>query len=172
MYRDILIQALWFIFLVVLQVFILNQMLQFNLLNPFVYPLFILLLPVNTPFWLVFSLCFVLGISVDLLEFTSGIHAAATVLMGFVRIWFLKASLNKENFEKNISPSIRNKGLAWFAIYAFILLLVHHTFLYFLEVFTFGEFLFTLLKTILSAILSLFLIVLLEYLFLPLGKNN
>ena len=97
MYRDILLQSIRFIFLVVLQVFVLNQMFQYNLLHPFVYPLFILLLPVNTSFFLVLILSFVIGYTVDLLQLTSGIQAAATVFMGFLRIFFLQATLSKEN---------------------------------------------------------------------------
>ncbi len=172
MYRDILVQIGRFVFLVVLQVFVVNQMLQYNLVNPFIYPVFILLLPVNTSFFLVLALSFSMGLVVDLLQFTSGIHASATVFMGFLRIFFLRNTLTKENYEKNIQPNIQNKGLAWFSIYAIILLLAHHTVLYFLEVFTFGEFLFTLLKILLSAVASLVIIILLQYLLLPLSKKQ
>jgi hypothetical protein len=84
----------------------------------------------------------------------------------------LRASLSKENFEKNIKPNIQEKGLAWFTVYAIILLFGHHLVLYFLEVFTFGEFLFTLLKTILSVAASLLIIILLEYLLMPVGKKQ
>jgi hypothetical protein len=171
-YRDILNQSVRFMFLVVLQVFVVNQMLQYNLVNPFIYPLFILILPVNTSFVIVLSLSFFIGIVVDLLQFTSGIHAAATVFMGFLRIFFLRTTLSKDNFEKNIKPDIQNKGLTWFSIYAIVLLLAHHFVLYFLEVLTFGEFFFTLLKTILSAAASLLIIILLEYLLMPLSKKQ
>ncbi len=172
MYRDILLQSIRFIFLVVLQVFVLNQMFQYNLLHPFVYPLFILLLPVNTSFFLVLILSFVIGYTVDLLQLTSGIQAAATVFMGFLRIFFLQATLSKENFEKNIKPNIRDKGLAWFSIYAIILLFAHHLVLYFLEVLTFKEFFYTLLKTSLSAIVSVLISILLEYLLMPTTKKE
>ncbi len=172
MYRDILFQTLRFLFLVALQVFVVNQMLQYNLVNPFIYPLFILLLPVNTSFLLVLFLSFTLGLAVDLLQFTSGIHAAATVFMGFLRIFFLRTLLSKENYEKNITPDIRNKGLAWFSVYAFVLLFFHHLMLYFLEVFTFAEFEFTMMKTLLSVIASLVIIILLEYLLIPVSKKE
>jgi hypothetical protein len=171
-YRNILIQCLRFIFLVVLQVFVVNQMLQYNLVNPFVYPMFILLLPVNTAFWLVALLSFAVGITIDLLQFTSGIHAAATVFMGFARMMFFERTLTIENLEKNINPDIGNKGLAWFSIYAFILLFLHHAILFFLEVFTFREFVFTITKTALSALASLMLIILIDYLLKPAAKKR
>jgi hypothetical protein len=170
--RYIFIQVLRFVFLVVLQVFVINQMLRYNLVNPFVYPMFILLLPVNTSYLLVLGLSFLIGFVVDAMQFTSGLHTGATVLLGYLRIFFLNASLSKENTEKNITPDISNKGLAWFAVYAFVLLLAHHILLYFLEVFTFGEFLYTLLKSALSAVASLLIIILLEYLFMPVGKKQ
>ncbi len=172
MYRDIFNHTARFVFLVILQVFVVNQMLQYNVVNPFIYPLFILVLPVNTSFVLLLSLSFLIGITVDLLQFTSGIHASATVFMGFLRIFFLRASLSKESFEKNIKPDIRNKGLAWFSVYAIILLIAHHLVLFFLEVMTFREFWFTMLKTALSAAASLVIIILLEYLFMPVGKKQ
>lgn len=92
--------------------------------------------------------------------------------MGFLRIYFLRASLSKENFEKNIKPDIRDKGLAWFSVYAIVLLFAHHLVLYFLEVNTFREFFFTILKTSLSALASLLLVILLEYLLMPTSKKQ
>ena len=172
MYRDILIQTIRFVFLVVLQVFVVNQMLQYNVVNPFIYPIFILLLPVNTSFFLLIALSFFMGTVVDLLQMTSGIHASATVFMGFLRIFFLRNTLSKENFEKNIRPNIQNKGLAWFSIYVILLLVAHHMLLFFLEVLSFGEFFFTLMKIFLSAAASLLIIILLEYLFMPLSKKQ
>ncbi len=171
MYRDILIQTIRFFFLVFLQVFVVNQMLHYNGVNPYIYPLFILLLPVNTSYFLLLSLSFCIGFFVDLLQFTSGIHAAATVLTGFLRIFFLRFSLSKENYEKNIDPNIKEKGVAWFSIYALILLFIHHFVLYFLEVFTFSEFFFTFLKAVLSAFTSVLIIILIEYLFMPTSKK-
>ncbi len=172
MYRDILIQVFRFVFIMALQVFVVNQILQYNLVNPFIYPLFILILPVNTSFFWVLSLSFAIGVVADLFQMTAGIHAAATVFMGFLRIFFLNTALSKENFEKNISPNIQNKGLTWFTIYAMLLLAVHHFVLYLLEVLTFNEFFYTSLKAILSAAASLLIIILLEYLLTPTGKKK
>jgi glucan phosphoethanolaminetransferase (alkaline phosphatase superfamily) len=66
---------------------------------------------------------------------------------------------------KGHSPSLKNQGIKWFAYYSIILILVHHSALFYLEIFRFKEFFQTLLRVLLSSLFTLLLVFLSEYLF-------
>src|SRR3569833_4065617 len=88
MSRVILINFLRFISLIFLQVFLLKNITLYNLSTPYLYIMFILLLPVETPNLLLFALSFLMGITIDAFYDTPGLHAASCVLLAFVRILF------------------------------------------------------------------------------------
>lgn len=147
-----------FIFLVLLQVLVLNNIQLNGYLNPFLYVLFILMLPFSTPKWLVILLSFILGITIDLFTNTGGIHAFSSVLMGFVRHPVLKLIAPREGYDVKHVPTLQEFGFSWFFSYAGILVLVHHTSYFFLEVFRLSSFFHTLSRVILSLFFSLTLI--------------
>jgi rod shape-determining protein MreD len=120
--------------------------------------LFILLLPFETPGWFVLVLSFFTGITIDLFSNTPGIHAAATVFMGFLRPYILQTIAPRDGYEPGTFPRTAYMGFAWFFKYAFILVLVHHLLLFIIEVFKFSDFHFVLVRTLLSTIFSTLLI--------------
>jgi len=69
--------------LILFQVFVLNNIQVSGYINPYMYVLFILLLPFETPRWLLLISGFAIGISIDLFANTPGMHASATVFMAF-----------------------------------------------------------------------------------------
>lgn len=73
-----------FIALVLIQVLIMNKVNFYGFLNPYIYILFILLLPFETPGWLLLVLSFSMGLTVDLFSGTLGLHAASSVFAGFM----------------------------------------------------------------------------------------
>ena len=74
-----------FFFLVFFQVLILNNIQLGGYINPYFYIYFILLLPFETPRWLLLILSFLLGLTIDVFVNTPGVNAAACVLMAFAR---------------------------------------------------------------------------------------
>src|SRR5674476_97570 len=85
MIKDFGKYIIMFVVLVLVQVLILNNIQFSGLINPYMYILFILLLPFTIPGYLLLGLSFLLGISIDIFTNTPGIHAGATVLLGFMR---------------------------------------------------------------------------------------
>ncbi len=154
---------LMFIFVVLIQVLILNQLQISGYLNPYFYVLFILLLPVSTPRYLVLLLAFIIGFSIDFFSDTPGLHAAATTLLGYLRtpVLYLVSGRGSDMAEY---PTLKNNGLRWFLIYSVLLVLIHHFFLFYMEVFSFAGFFRTLIRVIFSTILSVFVIVLSQFL--------
>lgn len=147
-----------FFFLVLLQVLLLNHIQLSGFLNPFLYVLFILLLPFETPNWLLLFLAFALGISVDAFSDTLGMHAAASVFMAFLRPWVLNALVVRDEYEVGTSPGILHYGFSWFIKYTIILVFAHHLFLFTLEAFTFRYFINTIGRTLLSVCFTTLLI--------------
>lgn len=161
----LLSNSLRFILLVFVQIFMLKNMVIYDLNVPYLYVLFILLLPFETPNWLLFFLSFLLGITVDLFNDTLGLHAAACTILALVRILFIAITVQKDNYDSDPEPSLSIMGFRWFFFYALILTLIHHFFLLNFEVFKFSEIPSTLSRVILSSLFTLTLIFVSELLF-------
>lgn len=154
-----------FAILILVQVLIIDNMELGRFINPFIYVLFIILLPFETPDWLLLLLGFVLGITIDMFSDTAGMHAAACVFMAYVRPGILKLFSPREGYEIGIQPTIQYLGVPWFVSYSGILILLHHLVLFYIEIFRFSEFFSTFFRVIVSALFTLLLVVLSQYLF-------
>lgn len=165
MSKIILINILRFLVLIFIQVFLLKNIGYYNLATPYLYILFILLLPFNIPNWLLFILAFITGLTVDIFYDTPGINAAACTIMAFVRILFISITVQKDGFDNEPDPSLGIMGFRWFILYAGILTFFHHLTLFLLETFSVSEIHYTLIRIVFSSILTLFLIVVCEFIF-------
>ena len=161
----ILLSNAWrFVLLVLVQVLILNHIQLSGYLNPYLYVLFLLLLPFEIRNWLLLLLAFVLGFTVDIFSNTLGMHLAATLFMAYCRPFVLSIIEPRGGYEVGSIPSIRDMGLTWFVSYAGILVLLHHLLLFFLEVFRFSEAWITLGRVFASAACTMLLILIAQYL--------
>ncbi|GAA4096494.1 rod shape-determining protein MreD [Mucilaginibacter panaciglaebae] len=158
MSRTIIVNILRFIALVFIQVFLLKNVSLYDLSTPYLYILFILLLPFETPNILLFALSFILGLTIDAFYDTPGLHTTACVLLAFVRILFISITVQKEGFDNEPEPTLSIMGFRWFFTYALILTLFHHFFLFILEVFRFSEIQYTLGRAVLSSVFTVFLV--------------
>ena len=156
-----------FIALVFFQVLILNNIELGGYLNPFLYVLFILMLPFDTPEWLVLIFGFVLGLTIDMFADTLGMHASATVFLAFSRKYILRVMAPRDGYETSFRPSIRKMGLQWFLIYSSILVFIHHFVLFYMEWFRFTDLLYTFMKIILSSVFTLMLMLITQFIFNP-----
>jgi len=151
------------LFLVFFQVSILNKVELGGIINPYLYIMFILLLPFETPKWLLLVAAFVCGLMIDMFSETAGLHAAACVLMAFCRPGILKVISSKQDYEAGMRPIIQDLGFNWFFSYSLVLVAIHHFLLFYLEVFSFHEFFQTFLRMLLSIIFTMALIILSQY---------
>jgi len=153
-----------FIFLLLFQVLILNNINLGGYINPYLYVMFILMLPFETPKGLLLISSFLLGLFVDMFSDTAGLHAAASTMMAFFRPYILGAVSSRQEYEPGIRPAIRDLGFKWFFSYALILVSIHHLVLFYLEVFGFSEFFQTFFRALQSIAFTLLLLVLSQYL--------
>ena len=151
--------------MVFIQVFLLKNISLYNLSTPYLYILFILLLPFETPNVLLFALAFIIGLTIDAFYDTPGLNAAACVLLAFVRIIFINLTVQKDGFDNEPEPTLSIMGFRWFFTYALVLTLFHHFFLFNIEVFSFSGFQYTLSRFLLSSVFTVFLILMSGLLF-------
>jgi hypothetical protein len=152
-----------FISLVLIQVLIFNQVQFSGFFNPYVYVLFVILLPLSTPRYAVLILAFALGFIVDIFSNSLGVHSAATVFIAYVRPLVIRLISNRED-DKSDYPGLNQNKLSWFINYVVFMVLIHHTLLFYLEVYTFANFFNTLYRVILSSLFSIIVIVLSQFL--------
>ncbi len=163
MIKDLIKYSIMFVVLVLIQVLILNNIQFSGYINPFLYVLFILLLPFQTPVYLQLLLGFILGLTIDVFSNTPGIHSSATVFLAFIRPHVLELLSGRDSQEKGFSPRIKVLGFAWFLKYTIMLVLCHHIFLFFAEAFTLSGAFYTLLRCLLSSVLSIILVIISQY---------
>jgi len=153
-----------FFFLLVLQVLIFKSInLDYGILKNasfFIYPLFIILIPLTFPRPLILVLAFAIGLSVDMFYDSIGIHAAASTFTAFSRLYILRLLEPTQGYKTTASPSRHNFGFVWFATYASILMFIHIFVFYSIDAFTFVFIGDILIKTILSFIFSMLFILL------------
>jgi rod shape-determining protein MreD len=159
-----------FVVLVLFQVLMLNSLNFGGWAYPAFYIYFILLLPFETTGWMLLLSSFFIGLSVDFFTNSLGMNAAASVFMAFCRPSILGLLRSKREYELGFSPGIKDLGFGWFLSYAYILILIHHTVLFSLEVFSFSGILQTILRIVLSSIVTLLLAILAQVLFYKTSK--
>lgn len=147
-----------FIAILLVQVLILNNLNLGGYINPWLYVLFILILPVETPNWLLLVFGFVTGLIMDAFLNTIGMHASATVFLAFLRPLFLRFLAPRDGFEPGSLPVPSHFGFGWFLKYAIVSVTAHHLFLFIVEAFTLEHFFVTLWKSILSSLATLLVI--------------
>ena len=153
-----------------MQVLVFDNIRFGNYIHPHVYVLFMMLLPFDTPKSSLLINGFLLGMAVDIFSGTPGLNAAATVFMAFVRPFIIGITTRKSDIEDKNAPTITEMGLKWFIIYGLLLLLLHNLVLFWLEAFSIKLLGMVLLETILSALISLLMIILIIYVFKPIKK--
>lgn len=159
--------TLLFIVFLAVQIFVLFQVKPLHqFVVPYLYFLYILWLPFNTPRIGLTLIGFLFGLALDFFTHSPGLHAAACSLIAYVRPFLISILISQEGADQNYrSPSVTSMGLVPYATYVIILTLLHHTYLILLEWLNFGSFWYFLGKVLGTTGISLVLILLTELLF-------
>lgn len=163
--RILFINLVRFVVLIFFQVFLLKNIGYYNLATPFLYILFILLLPFEISNGLLFFLAFITGLTVDVFYDTPGLNAAACTVLALVRILFISVTVQRDGFDNEPEPSLGIMGFRWFFFYTLTLTLFHHLALFTIETFRFTEFSYTMMRVVLSSALTILLVLVAEFIF-------
>jgi rod shape-determining protein MreD len=151
------------ILLILAQVLVFNNIQFSGYVNPYIYVMIVILLPSDIPGWLLLIVTFLTGLLIDLFSGSPGMHASATLLAGFSRSFVLRIIAPRDGYEAGADLSMAVYGIRWFVIYSAAIVLIHHTALFFLEVFRFSGFFRTILRILLSSIFTVGFIIIIEY---------
>jgi len=160
-----------FIILILLQVFVFNYVQWFGFLNPVVYLLFLILLPLETSKSGQYIIAFVTGFIVDAFLRTYGIQAFACVLMVFLRPHIILILNGFKPLETGVKPVPGVKDFQWILVYTLLLVFIHQLTVTALEVFQWNQWWRIIWSSAVNTLFTTFIILCVEYIFYE-GKNR
>lgn len=147
--------------IILLQILIVNHIEINGLINPFIYIYLILIVPPHTNKVVNIFIGFAIGLIIDALSNSWGMHMAATTLTSYLRPYIFTLCASQEDTDKT---TISHHTMpATFIKFASLLTFIHHIALFTLEAFSFNHYWFTLLKTLISSIITIIIILIFEY---------
>jgi hypothetical protein len=172
MSRSFFTHSFQFIVFLGLQILLLRNLVLFDTAFCYLYIGFLLFLPIQMPKVMLLLLAFVSGITVDIFYDTIGINAAAALLLAYLRPYVLLVLTPRDDYEKSDSVNVHVMGWRWFSVYALFLILMHHLTLFFLELGSFRQVGFTLVKVLVSTLFTFLVLVIIQLLFFSARRAN
>lgn len=170
--NEVIKHSIRFIALVIIQSMILNHLEIGFGIQIMIYPLFIMLLPFEVGPVYLMLLAFLMGIMIDSISNTFGLHTSSLVVFAFMRPIIYKIFAPRDGYDPGKEGNLYEMGTRWF-IYVFgILLLIHHFWFFTMEIFRVDDMLFVLQKTFLSLPLSFIVCMLMQTMFVSKPKER
>ena len=154
-----------FVLFVALQILLMDSLVLYGTVFCFIYVAFLLFLPITINRVFLLFLGFIAGFAVDIFYDTMGIHAAASVLLAFLRPHVLNLITPRDGYDTNDSVNLHVMGWRWFLAYTIILVLLHHIAVFYLEMISFEIGWHTIAKILLSALYTTLVLVIIQLLF-------
>lgn len=161
--REILTTVFLFILYVLLQILLVRNLVLFDYGFCFIYVAAIILLPYETSLTVLLLAAFATGIVVDTFYNTLGVHAAATVLMAYLRPFVIRVQMAPSAQDLRVDFSLQALGLTSFVRYVFVLVLIHHAALFLIEAGSLSLLLPTLARIVASTVFTTVSIVLINF---------
>jgi hypothetical protein len=170
--KNFILFIFYFLIFVSLQVIILRNVVLFNLAFCYLYVAFLLMLPLESGRITLLVLGFLTGLVVDIFYDSLGIHAAACVLMMYLRPFWINLITPRGGYELEMRPTLFYMGFQWFATYILPLILIHHFALFFIESGGINLFLYTSLKVVSSTAFTFITIIIIQFLFFSVKRSS
>lgn len=122
-----------FLLLLVLQEFVFDNINLGGVVNPYIYIMFIILLPLDIPGWSLLLLGFVTGAAVDCMAGTAGLQTMATTWLAFARPTVVGLLLGKDLVYEGGIPTAGRVGSAKFLRYVAVMVLLFNVPFFLLE---------------------------------------
>jgi len=150
--------SLRFVVAVLAQVLICNHINFLGYINPMVYIYFIFLFPFNANRSLFLILAFALGLAVDLFSDSGGANAAACLIIAYIRPFVLRFAFGISYEYQSIK--LENTAFGQRIVYITMIVVIHHFFLFLLEIFNISNILLILKNTVFFSIFTILIITL------------
>ena len=165
MNRYNLLKIISFFFYLLAQVLIFDKIVVFGTAHSYIYLGFLLTLPFEIAIIPGMLIGMALGLGVDAFSNTFGLHAAASVLLMYLRPMMISSLTPQGGYPAGVLPKPNILGLSWFTYYALPLIFIHQVVVFFVEFGGFTMFLQTSWKILASTFYSFLLIVIIQYMF-------
>ena len=153
--RKALPYILLFVVLLLVQVFLFDNLSISSLFEPLVYVAFIALLPMQTPVVAVLLCGLAMGVSMDFLMGVAGLNTIATLFVAFIRGMLLKIFCRREELRESGTPCVARLGARIFLRYLIALVVVHHAIFFLLEALSAAHLWHTLLRIAVSSAVTI-----------------
>lgn len=154
-----------FVFLLLLQVFIVGKLNITPMIQPNILLLFFLTLPINLKPVPTLLFGFVGGIILDTFNNSAGFNSTAFLIFSYARVYYIRSFAHLDIIESGIDPGLSTMGYRWFMFYAAVMASIYHLVYAFIESFSFRYIPENILSAFLSGAVSLVLILLFQLLF-------
>ena len=120
-------------FYVLLQLVVLNEVLFSAYINPFLYVILIISLPLKIPKWFLLIYAFLLGFFIDLFSGGLGFHSTATILIAFIKPFISKITIPYNILGETDEITLKKVGNKAFITFSLFLILIHNSCLFITE---------------------------------------
>ena len=143
------------------QVLILNHVHLFGVGTPLLYVYFAITFRRNFPKWLVLVSCFLLGLLIDIFSSTPGLAASVMTLVGLAQTYLIDLIAPRDSAD-DLEASSKVLGISKFVTLSTLLVVLYCLVFFALEAFNFFNVLLWLARSVVSAVLTLVLILAIE----------
>ena len=160
---------IWLLF-VASQILLAQNFVLYNTAFCYVYVGFILLLPLGISRINLMLLAIITGLVIDIFYSSLGTHMAAATFLAYLRPMWINAITPRGGYENIDSPALKDLSLSWFLAYGLPLVFLHLAVVLFLEAGGFHMFFYVISKVFFSTLLTVFVLVVIQYLFYSKGR--
>ena len=147
-----------FLTYILVQIFVLNEVVFSSYIIPFLYLTIILSIPKGKSILFLMIISFVTGLTIDLFEGQLGLHSTSCIIIAFLRPKILSILSNSKTLSNEDNIRLTNLGALQFLVYSSTLIFLHSLILFFIVDFEIGNIFNLIIKTILSTLITLLLI--------------
>lgn len=143
------------VFLVALQIFVLNRITLFGKFTPVIYPVFVMFYPFFRNKFQFLVLSFLIGLSIDAFLYSWGINALATTLIAYYRTLIFRTSTDTS------TDFFSFQSLQWsqFFLFLFSSIFLHQFLVQYIEFFKFDRIFEILLNVLVTSAISFIFII-------------
>ena len=143
-----------YVVVMLLQVLLFNQLQLFGVCHPYIYVLCLLMMPLTLSPMADMIIGAAVGLLMDVLCNTLGVHTAACILLMFIRPYLVGALVNDKD-RLNEQLTSRTLGIEAMIKYVVIMVLIHHFTVFMLAAWSWTHFWFVLAETAVSSALTI-----------------
>jgi len=145
--------AFLFFSLLLLQVFVFNNILFLGYINPYIYVAFVILYPLKEERFSFLFVSFLLGLLLDFFSDSGGIHAFSLLFVAYIRLFLIRIIFKKTSLDYLLF-NLNNEPFGKVFNFVIITIVIHHFLLFLLASFSFNHITSTLLQTLYSSVFT------------------